>query len=1002
MAKVSEYKGTTISTVAGMSGHTVRLTVSQSSTTSGATGSTVLTWRLYYELSSAAAAIQTSANRSTTFKLAGKTITSNWNLGGTFYSGPGYVELGTGTVTINRTLSNAEPYNITGQITSTHILTGTNSWSSGKGPGTTGSYTINAVTLATNITGPTSFIVDKNRIAFKTNTLTTFSWSGQASGTNNAIGMTLQYKWRNADWADWSEVSGDSKEIIWGEGGDWTDFNEGEVIQFRIKAIGATLKDTQYSSTIEIKVNNVPTLNPIVKDNNYISSEENFITKKEFEFNANDLNGDKLSYYYKIDDGNWITQSTNSLSLTFGDQKGHTVYFKVEDEYNDISEEKSIDLLVNEQFSLDPDFIFETPDNKNPTLTKKLIRAEAGITGGTAPYEYSWTIKYSNDDNDDDIFPFSTTDSIIQDKVFPPRGAEIKYSLTVKDYFGVVITKEDVSTGYFTPSEPLISSLEISKDHNINGIDGFYNGFKYNYKIGEGDTFATIDKYDFIVYRKDGEKNIELKATHNEADKVFNFESRGTNKHFLELTITDAFGQTAKAYSGSLNRLYHLNELFIENSNNWNSITPNPFKPLSNTNLTFNGSLGYNTIFSDGRENQGLSIEITAFYNNTDKTEILEGKDAFDNSKSLISFSVPNDSGLFNKTLNKSFNCVYKIAIKNQFGDSFSLSSVEGIIDYREPSSLINASIGGWKLNELEEGIKANNNITTKYYLSYGDKIDFSSIMGEENSNISDLNGNGIETVLSSVEAYFGKDLVSGTFNKGIWTNLNRLDTKEGIIFKATLTDSTGLTYEQEISTNNCVFYACRSTYPKLRVNTVGGETGITFTVEDYGDDETCMNYRHYYEEQTLKSDSALFEGLIYRGHEGYNEEKSIQFNFSIKNITANYDPNFTPNILYCTYDPVMNLASGIQYTDIPNLTWVWFGEAPTISPRKNRMGINIKAENMDEDILLQINMANENRQYIKLVGLANKGENNIGHELVMDLFTGRVGGFIIDGGTWD
>ena len=106
MAKVSEYKGTSISTVTGMSGHKVRLTVSQSNSTSGATGTTTLTWRLYYELSQAAS-IQTGSNRSTTFRLAGKTITSNWNLNNVYYSGPGYVELGTGTVTINRTLSNA-------------------------------------------------------------------------------------------------------------------------------------------------------------------------------------------------------------------------------------------------------------------------------------------------------------------------------------------------------------------------------------------------------------------------------------------------------------------------------------------------------------------------------------------------------------------------------------------------------------------------------------------------------------------------------------------------------------------------------------------------------------------------------------------------------------------------------------------------------------------------------------------------------------------------------
>ena len=97
-----------------------------------------------------------------------------------------------------------------------------------------------------------------------------------------------------------------------------------------------------------------------------------------------------------------------------------------------------------------------------------------------------------------------------------------------------------------------------------------------------------------------------------------------------------------------------------------------------------------------------------------------------------------------------------------------------------------------------------------------------------------------------------------------------------------------------------------------------------------------------------------------------------------------------------------MNLASGIQYTDIPDLTWVWFGEAPTISPRKNRLGINVKAEGMDEDSLIEIHMADVGKKCVKFIGIANKEEDNIVHELIMNLYNGQISGFIISGGTWD
>lgn len=987
MAKVSEYKGTIISTVTGLSGHKVRLTVSQSNSTSGATGTTTLTWRLYYELSRAAS-IQTGSNRSTTFKLAGKTITSNWNLNNVYYSGPGYVELGTGTITINRTLSNANAYDITGQITSTHILTGTNSWSSGKGPGTTNSYTINKVTLATNITGPTSFTVDESRIAFKTSTSTTFSWSGQASGTNNTIGMILQYKWRNADWADWLSLSESSKTITWGSGGDWTDFNEGEVIQFRIKSVGGTLKDTQYTSTIEVKINNVPTLNPIVVDNNYISSEKK-TTEKEFRFNANDLNGDILTYQYKQDDDDWV-DTESSFILEFNNENNHTIFFKVSDGYD--SEEKEIELILSEPLTLNPILSFETPDINNSKLTKLLTTANAYVEGGVAPYTYEWTL--INGDQ-----KFNKTDSVFSQE-FLPNGSEIKYSLTVTDFFKVKKTIGEISTGYFTPSIPSISELLISKDNTFGGVDGFYNGFKYNYTIGEGNTFATIDKYDFIVYRKDGEENIELKATHNEANQVFNFESRGTNEHFLKLTITDAFGQAAELDSNSLNRLYHLNELFT--TTNLISQNPNVYKPLSMKESSYDitypavfNSMAMEQFFNNNPFNLQVSVQATygeeewKLENLFNEIEILtEGFRI-----NLGSF----DNFIFTKDINSRELINYVITFSNNFETLTINQNNKYYVDFREPPT-INNIFTGWQLNEITDTIQ--NGI---YYLSYNDTL---TIPIDE--QISDLNGKK-DIVSRNLEVFSSNTKISGnsSYKDGnlIWINKNREITFEDIDFQVTITDSTGYSVKSSIKCGDTKFHACRSTYPKMRVNTVGGETDITFTVEDYGDDETYKNYRCYYKGQTLKSDSALFEGLIYRGHEGYNKEKSIKFSFTIEDITDNYDPNSTPNILYCTYDPVMNLASGIKHTNIPDLTWVWFGEAPTISPRKNRLGINVKAEGMGGDSLIEVHMANKEKKCVKFIGIAS--QNGKPHEIVLDLSEGKISGAvlentIISGGTWD
>ena len=981
MGKVSDYKGTIISTVAGLSGHQVRLTVSQSSTTSGATGSTILTWRLYYELSSAAS-IQTSANRSTTFKLAGKTVTSNWNLGGTFYQGPGYVEMDSGTITINRTLSNADSYNITGQITSTHILTGTNSWSTGKGPGTSNSYQISAVVLATNITPPSSFGIDKNRISFKDITSTIFNWSGQASGTNNILNMTLQYKWRNADWVDWSSVSGDFKEIRWGLGGDWVDFNEGEIIQFRIKAMGETLKDIQYTSTAEVKINNVPTLNPFVVDNNYISSEIPS-TEKKFEFNASDLNGDELTYQYKQDDGEWINTEEN-FSLNFNNENNHTIYFRVSDGY-DVSEEKVVVLILSETLTINnPTLVFETPDINNSKLTKLLTTANAHVEGGVAPYTYEWTL--INGDQ-----KFNKTDSVFSQE-FLPNGSEIKYSLTVTDFFKVKKTIGEISTGYFTPSIPSISELLISKDNSFGGVDGFYNGFKYNYTIGEGNTFATIDKYDFIVYRKDGEENIELKATHDEVNKVFNFESIGTNEHFLKLIITDAFGQTDTLNSNKLNRLYHLNELF--DSTNLIGQNPNVYKPLSMKDDSYD--ITYPAKFNEAARDQffngnpfNLNVSVQASYGEEMWQLGILFNDIILLSEGFKINLESYDSYIFKNDIKLKAPIVYTITFSNEFETLTINQNGEHYVDFREAPSFNSTSFTNWRINDIVNPIQSG-----IYYLSYGDKI-YIPIVDKVSDKNDDIDSYKLKVLCDNLEIS-GETSFDGS--NLIWINKNRENTLEDIIFEVTVTDKTGLFDKKEIKCGDTVFHACRSAYPKIRVNTISGEKAISFTIEDAGHDSEYQNYYHYWNGQEILQDNDnLFKGTIYTDKFGYNLTSQMDFKLKIDDIT-NEDNEVTT--LYCTYTPKMELASGVVYEDVPNITWIWFGEAPTISPRKNRLGINVKAENMDGDTLVQINMANEDRKCIKFVGVAD--ENGQVHKIILDLYNGTITGAILSGGTWD
>ena len=76
------------------------------------------------------------------------------------------------------------------------------------------------------------------------------------------------------------------------------------------------------------------------------------------------------------------------------------------------------------------------------------------------------------------------------------------------------------------------------------------------------------------------------------------------------------------------------------------------------------------------------------------------------------------------------------------------------------------------------------------------------------------------------------------------------------------------------------------------------------------------------------------------------------------------------------------------------------FDFGPTVSYRKNQVGINVKPEDKEDhkdDGVVFINMANTNQKYVILYGIVN-GVETI-HTI--DIATGELNGFIINGGNW-
>jgi hypothetical protein len=75
------------------------------------------------------------------------------------------------------------------------------------------------------------------------------------------------------------------------------------------------------------------------------------------------------------------------------------------------------------------------------------------------------------------------------------------------------------------------------------------------------------------------------------------------------------------------------------------------------------------------------------------------------------------------------------------------------------------------------------------------------------------------------------------------------------------------------------------------------------------------------------------------------------------------------------------------------NLVTVYNTE-PTVSYRSNQLGINYKLEKDDEDFVDAILVVGEHSGKTKIIfeGISRK---------VIDIVTGEMDGFVIDGGTW-
>lgn len=1006
---------TIVSTVNGMSNgysvyHKVYLAISgQSTTTSGATGTTTLTWKLYYDTTEGGY-LTSNSTRETKFTLAGQSVTASWTAG---TINKAKKLLATGSIKISRDISNSAAYNIKGKITSTHILTATDTWSTNKA-GSEGTYGISKVTLATNVTAPTSVTSTKSRVAYtgSSNNNITINWSGATSGTNNTIsGYYIQFSKNGGSWTSYNSslITTTSKAIDIGAS-PISATAQGDTVKFRVGAYGKTLKDTKYSSTsVTVTINKVPSISSVTSTKTTIARNVN--TDVILTINASDGNNDGLTYQYSTDKSNWTTKS-KSFSHTFAPgEDDSTLYFKVNDGYND-SNTIELDFTRNSSLFISSTTVtFYAPDTSKSKLTNSISSAKLSTTGGSGTKTIKWTFKAG----ESTFSPSNTTSTTLSNIGLSSleKGKQIYYSVTVTDSLGDSSSANNIATGYYIPLSPSLSNVTITNSGYTGTREDFgeyfYKDISYTIIPTEGNYYSTPKEYTLVVLENSNEINQSFTTVSTSGIESIN--GSGINTYGLRVTMTDYFGQTISMDSNSLTRLLNLSDLFTLTGLQQN---PTIFRPYGSKNsLNLEGDASYKNIPANKNLiNYGYNFKITCRYNNIVKEAEIKyndfPEDVFNISTSR--FTIKLDSQISNFFSNENFNidvsCIYTLVLSNDFGDDVTLISSGAQVDFRE-TPFFKSTNFGWRLNE-DVSISNENTPEVTYYLSYGDKIYIPIVENVDDENFN--HGNGLESLSYQLQVVGeNNSIVEGTYEFDgtnlIWTNANRASTIKGLSFKITVTDSTGNSTTKSCLPDGIKIYACKSELPKLSANVPSGNKEVTITVDNWGHDETYKNYFIY--NSNMDSGFVILSGTIYRSTSGYStEEKGIELSIAegfeekteqgsnkstIDNITDGFS---SPSSLYCTYVSTLTTASGITY-ETPNLTWVWFGEAPTISPRKNRLGINVKAEEMRDDAIIQISAVSSTRTKIYFK------DSDSGELAYINLGDLSLNGFIIDGGTW-
>lgn len=886
------------------------------------------------------------------------------------------------------------------------------------------------------------------------------AWGAASNGTNNPVAKYRVYYEINSQPTASSRYLETTATSLTTKNSDIGNTSKGNKIYFAVQAIGnisgtiagfdSSLVQAGYCSVIN-KGPVYPTFD--VEGVILTSQPETRVTVKNIRGSSSpeDVDGDTITYYYKVSSQETLTDFSNGTPIVSGDQVAVSETNKYIFIWSSDGTERSgagrKTVSINSRPIINSIAISgENILNKNGQSCTRYLSASASISKTVSKYEwYFFDYGYLNYV----LIGEAATLNKISIESFPYYGGRIQLKLVVTDSAGE--TAELISDSSLYQMAPPISSgqLVIRGYENDTGLaNGTVNSKYINNKINIYLTLPTLDPKQIPL------KSLEVWAA-----------SEGRNTRIFNGGVSEGESQYTISYDFEHQKDYTFAVKVLDNADRIIELSsPNVFQklPLINLSQAQNQTsqrewhvlrrqgIMFSTLYADNSNTGNNTYRIEASVNNGGYITLLQFDSSSANttiSGNTLTHMVPDDFELFKvlrvKTNEPNYRVSYRIIASNAFGEEGGTEYYGWILDcaivtreaptfntstnfytrvgyIKDPTNILAASF-----NEIPSATTGRE----ERMFNPGELIDF--CLTELATDLNSLYYDGKQEFNRDTIPSYEVDYASSSITISnpssaslVWNSLGVLGGSAQwsedsdfyhqslivpqfstpgsyVYFRISAIDDSGKRSEYKYCLQPLI--CCRKVTPAFSIAEVKKERTsmtISLSVSDWGGNN--KGYENFFRKGsetatiTVEYGSSLNENLKTETQTALINELPTEVSFDMGaepsgKIYFHVSIRINTNIAGGDYNAIIAIAP----------TYIYYSEGPTVSYRSHWVGINNNVFEPDEVMRIEAFKKGEvERHMMRFVGFDSDSNSNI--VVGLDLNSGKIAGLIINGGSWD